>query len=297
MRETGRTGVWKRMAWLTVAVAVLLAMAMAPLQAMAAGEKTIASGSCGKAVKWKLSESGVLTISGKGPMQDYSYAKDPPWEKHLSSVRAVVIKSGVTSIGEHAFEDPGDGKVTAGLVRLEIPQSVTTIGEDAFCGCKNLEVDGAQIHSGIKKIGANAFMLVTIKNLKLNKNMELEDCAFQSVKGLEYVEIPEGFTKILGWFGNCMDLKGIKIPSTATSIEAYAFHNTGIEEAIIPSSVKSIGYGAFSNCQKLKKVVISGGVKAISGAAFESCPIESITLPSTVTSVGNEAFLSCERTL
>ena len=56
------------------------------------------SGSCGPNLKWHLTDDGVLTITGKGEMYDYSYT---PWSN--DDLTRVIIGNGVTTIGEAAF--------------------------------------------------------------------------------------------------------------------------------------------------------------------------------------------------
>ena len=57
-------------------------------------------------------------------------------------------------------------------------------------------------------------------------------------------------------FGNCSDLKSIRIPDGVTRIGGYAF-GTGLEEINIPASVTEIGGAAFKNCEGLKDVYIA----------------------------------------
>jgi len=49
---------------------------------------------------WSV-EDGVLTISGSGPMRDYTYNSSAPWSGE--SFESVVIEEGITSIGDYAF--------------------------------------------------------------------------------------------------------------------------------------------------------------------------------------------------
>ena len=64
-----------------LALALLLSLApLFPLQTQAAEESettpTTASGTCGENLTWELDEYGVLTISGKGAMNDYTVSQD-----------------------------------------------------------------------------------------------------------------------------------------------------------------------------------------------------------------------------
>lgn len=98
---------------------------------------------CGENVTWTV-QSGVLTISGMGPMMDYnlypmeSYLIEfsdesaPPWVHDHYAHISIKIEEGVTSIGDNAFR----GK--SAVEYISIPKSVTYIGTGAFEGCTNL---------------------------------------------------------------------------------------------------------------------------------------------------------------
>ncbi len=66
----------------------------------AAGNVT-ASGRCGRSLEWSLSE-GVLTISGKGAMEDYREGF-APWKKYQAAITRAELQEGVTNIGTYAF--------------------------------------------------------------------------------------------------------------------------------------------------------------------------------------------------
>ena len=94
------------------------------------------SGSCGENLTWTyVEETKTLTISGSGPMTDYKtdyYAYDGYWTSTNPwgrDVQNLVIESGITHIGSGAFAS------CFGLTAVTIPNSVTSIGENAFYGC------------------------------------------------------------------------------------------------------------------------------------------------------------------
>ena len=85
------------------------------------------SGTCGPDLRWHLTDNGVLTISGKGEMYDYSYPKRAPWGKY--DIKRNIIGDSITTIGGRAFYN------CSALTSVTIPNSVTTIGEYAFHDC------------------------------------------------------------------------------------------------------------------------------------------------------------------
>lgn len=106
------------------------------------------SGSCGENVTYSFDESkGELTISGSGNMSSYGIYMAVPWFqsgfRHL--ITSVVIKDGVTSIGQWAFA------YCANLSSITIPKSVTSIENWAFDGCKMLT--SIIIPNGVTSIG------------------------------------------------------------------------------------------------------------------------------------------------
>ena len=85
------------------------------------------AGTCGPDLRWYLTDNGVLTISGKGEMNDYSFDNRSPWSK--SDIKRIIIGDGVTTIGEFAFNN------CSTLTSVTIPNSVTKIGRGTFSGC------------------------------------------------------------------------------------------------------------------------------------------------------------------
>ena len=69
------------------------------------------SGTCGDGVSWTLDIDGVLTIYGSGEMTDYTTngsQSSAPWDAYRDMISTVVVGSGVTHIGDHAFSSYSD---------------------------------------------------------------------------------------------------------------------------------------------------------------------------------------------
>ena len=115
-------------------------------------EPVLASETAGN-LTWKIADDGTLIISGKGTMPDYSWenGSTAPWAIYQSSITALVIESGVTSIGSYACgcHDNITGTLT-------LPQGITSIGDLAFYGCTGF-TGTLTLPQGITSIGNSAF--------------------------------------------------------------------------------------------------------------------------------------------
>ena len=198
---------------------VALCVSMLPVSVLAAETKK--SGKCGDKLTWSLDSSGVLTISGTGKMYDYS--NDAPWRD--LTVTSLVIKSGVTYVGDDAFFGCND------LKSVTIADTVTQIGDDAFMSCDSLTT--VTIPASVTSIGMYAFSycenLTSIKGCKGVK--ELGMGAFSDNPKLTTITLPEGLTTIdFCLLGNCTGLTSVTIPASVKVIEHYAFDGcTGLK--------------------------------------------------------------------
>ena len=137
-----------------------------------------ASGSCGTGVTWLYVESTqALTISGSGAMTDYNF-NNQPWKDLKSQITTVTIESGVTKIGDYAFE------VCTNLTAITIPASVTSIGNYAFCGCTNLTA--ITIPAGVESIGTAAFN-GCINLTAFNEQNQNHNCLISCRKDSNYI--------------------------------------------------------------------------------------------------------------
>ena len=93
-----------------------------------------ASGTCGDNLTWTFSDDGTLTIEGEGAMDNYMVENDQPWGSQRNSIKKVVIKEGVTSIGNLAFY----GCTSLESLTIRAKSSIS-IGENTFTGCSNLQ--------------------------------------------------------------------------------------------------------------------------------------------------------------
>ena len=238
----------------------------------------IASGTTGS-LTWKLTEDGVLTISGNGEMPNYANTDYVPWYSHRNSVEKVVITSGVTSIGNYAFLG------CKNLASIIIPNSVTSIGIWAFNSCSGLT--SIILPNSVKSIESGAFW----------------DCI-----NLTNITIPNGVTNIgVDAFLNCSKLKNINIPNSLTNIGDWAFSGcsglVSIEVSTDNQNYASENGVLFNKAKtililypesKQGSYTIPNGVVSIGKEAFIKCDnLTSVTIPNSLTSFGSITFINC----
>ena len=254
-------------------------------------EDLYGKGACGDNVTWHLSADGTLTISGKGRINDYDNEDNPmPWEICRQYIKSVVIKSGVSGIGDYAFF------YCDAMTSVTIPNTVTEIGDAVFCFCDALT--SVMIPGSVTTIGEWAFgSCQALTSVTIPDSVTaIGNYAFQDCTGLTGVTIPKSVAKIeMAVFQRCTSLTSVTIPGSVTSIGGIAFRGcTSLKNVNIPSSVTTIDGGAFSGCTSLTSVTIPNSVTAIYGNAFSGCTsLTNLTIPDSVTTIGSGAFKDC----
>ncbi len=227
------------------------------------------------------SNNGVLFNKKKTELIRYPEGK---------SQTSYTIPDSVTSIGGNAF------RRCSSLTSITIPNSVTSIGDRAFVGCTDLK--SITIPDSVTSIGEVAFAGCTdLTSITIPDSVtSIGYGTFDGCTGLTSITIPNSVTSIGEWaFYHCTGLTSITIPNSVTSIGYAAFRDcTGLTSITIPNSVTSIGDGAFRGCSSLTSITIPDSVTSIGDATFEDCTsLTSITIPNSVTSIGYEAFYDC----
>lgn len=218
--------------------------------------------------------------------------------KARENITSANISNTITSIGENAFENCKD------LNSIDIPNSVTSIGGFAFY---NSGINHEIIVNNIYAYAPTNVTAVTIPSGVTHIN----GGAFRGCFSLSSVSIPESVTSIGEWaFDRCVNLTSINIPESVTSIGEDAFIATGITRAEF-ASIESLckidfendfsnplchdaGGHLYINGREVTDVVIPEGITNLYYTFCGAKYITSVTIPNTVTSIDN-AFCRCEK--
>lgn len=204
-------------------------------------------------IQWELS-AGTLVISGKGEMRDYTDAHMAPWFDSASAIKRIVVKEGITSIGDLAFYNCDKALFVA------LPESVTKIGNRAFKNCFSLV--GIRLPKSLEAIGEASFEACTaLKSLDMPQALKsIGNYAFINCTTLSTVSIPQGVTE-LGRvaFAYCTGLTRAEILCSLTRVPDWTFYGcTALRAVALPQTVTEAGEYAFENCDNLSGIYYDG---------------------------------------
>lgn len=215
--------------------------------------------------------------------------------------------------------------------KLEIPSTVTKIGDRAFEGCSKLT--SVTMPETVTEIGNHAFRGCSkLTNVTIGSGVtDIKNWAFGNCTRLTSITINSTSLNTIGWgaFENCTELTSLTIGKSVTDIKfisklpkintvtvdpenptycsvdniiynkektklIFALPSAVSGEFTIPDSVTEIGESAFANCHALSAVTIGARVTKIGAKAFFGCgKLTRITIPDNVTEIDEEAFVMC----
>lgn len=254
-----------------------------------------------------------------------------PWDWKQTGIKEVVFSNTITEIGDYSFEHVDNmsklelpdsivkiGNCTFGYIKsldtiklnqglkkigylafaytainnVELPNSVSELGESVFEGCKNLtQVTGFENvtvipdslfancpiknynFENVTEIGEFAFWNSEISELNFsNKLKTIKLQAFLKCNNLKQVTIPDSVINMNSAFRECENLQQISLSNNLSEINSYAFYKCqSLIEITISQNIKKIYDGAFADCSRLKKVTFCGNTECDSGDPFEEC--------------------------
>lgn len=239
----------------------------------------------GQTLYCKVTSTDPMTVSITYPNDFYIGYPKPS----VSLVIPATVTDGenvyaVTGIDNHAFAGCSD------LNLVVVPETVVTIGDDAFQGVNKVYYAGAAEGSpwGALAVSATAISsddfefqdeAKTIVKKYIGNGgdviipegvVTIGRSAFESKSNVKSVTFPTSLVTLdYGAFWGCYNLRKISLPYGVKNIESYAFYNcSSLEDFDLPESVETISAYAFQLCGKLTKMVIPAGTKKIAGGLF-----------------------------
>ena len=224
----------------------------------------------------------------------------------------VNLQKGINEIGEAAFAgcskivkveipdsvtDIGDGAFTVtGLKKIEIPDSVKSIGSGAFRMCTALK--HVSIGNSLCYISDDAFSFCDLKEISIGSKVKcVQDHAFEYNTTLKEISIPKNVTEIqYSVFKGCEALEKIDFPDTLEKIGGFSFKGTkwlaDQKDGVVYAG--KVLYTYKGDMQKETSIDVKKGTKGISGFAFDDqVKLKSISIPEGVTNIGDYAFHNC----
>ena len=221
----------------------------------------------------------------------------------LPKLKTLIFADGVTAIGDGVFAD----YIT--LTSVSLPETLTTIGNNAFSGCTALTTLDL---SWVTTIGNEAFAGCTKLNRVTTTSLEtIGDGAFSGCIALTSLNLPVANKIGAGAFDGCIKITKIVAP-VVTEIGEGAFANcNALTDATVPAfaisampdSVTKLTVtsgkvvaeaGAEVDLPNLETLIFADGVTEIGNNAFANyTALKSVTLPETLTVIGENAFAGC----
>lgn len=179
------------------------------------------------------------------------------------------------------------------LDRIVLPDTLKSIGSNAFYGCKYLS-GSLIIPEGVTEIKRGAFNGCIGLNGILSLPSTLKKLGNRGEDDMG----DEGTDYYGGVFQNCRNLTGnLILPDNLELIRGYCFSGcSGLYgELRLPAKLKRMGNCAFSSCSGFTgSLSIPQGITALPSEAFHNCGFNgTLTLHNGITNIANDAFANC----
>ena len=187
----------------------------------------------------------------------------------------------VTTVGDNAFY--GCKQMT----KVIIPESVAKIGDYAFYECELLDISAIPV--SVKSLGRQTFYgCNAIKTITVPASVEeMGGGTFENCAELSSVTLGNGIKKVVyEMFAYCKKLKTINLPVSIELIDEMAFYLCeSMEELTMPQNLTTIKNSAFERTG-LKHITWNNAIRTLGYEVFSGCPITEITVPGYITEMG-----------
>lgn len=198
------------------------------------------------------------------------------------------IKEGTRVISAYAFQ----GSTASGF---EIPESVISIGKDAFTDSKFYNTSSNWTGMSIYLNNCLLTCLDSKEEYLVKEDTRLiADAAF-SYGRVKNCTIPQSVKYIGNSAFTNSSIINIKLSEGLEYIGEKAFANcSSLEKFTFPQSVQVIGSGCFDGCLKLNSIELPEGLTTISDRMFAMTGLTTYEIPEGITRLGNELFAFCQ---
>lgn len=244
-----------------------------------------------------------LKITGQINAKDFYFMRDSMLRLSALNLKEVRIKGwGKNEENEENMDDQIPNSAfyfiqTVGgsnsLNRIVLPDTLKSIGSNAFYGCKYLS-GSLIIPEGVTEIKRGAFNGCIGLNGILSLPSTLKKLGNRGEDDMG----DEGTDYYGGVFQNCRNLTGnLILPDNLELIRGYCFSGcSGLYgELRLPAKLKRMGNCAFSSCSGFTgSLSIPQGITALPSEAFHNCGFNgTLTLHNGITNIANDAFANC----
>ena len=265
-----------------------------------------------------LSDNGVLFNKDKtvleclpGAIAYADYWSDNAEDERDINGFSYTIPDGVKEIAD------GSCSTCSGLVSLEMPDSITVIGMNAFRNSgdlknvrwsENLEVIGDYAFSdtgfyslnlpdSLKSIGVQSFYgCDNLSEIHLKDN--LKSIGWGTFYETDYYKNADNWENNALYIGNCLievdddTITEYTVKNGTRCIGGYAFSNSSMLEKVnLPDSLYAVSNEAIRYSYRIKEIILPEGVTEIGDYAFGSCSsLRKVSIPESVTKIGDGIF-------
>lgn len=223
------------------------------------------------------------------------YADHAEVSRYTGESAAVTVPGTVRGVQVTAV---ADGAFAGTLVRhVELPESVSRIGAEAFAACERLVV--CTFPEALTDIGRDAFRgtFWLNKQQKTSEPVTAGHVLIDASKCKGIIRLPEGITAIAPYaFSGNTELTGVRFPTSLTEIGEGALSGcTAIKQLIIPKNITKLPAELCAGCSGLQWLILPDTLTEIGAGAFRETALEYLTLPESITDIAPETFSGCSK--
>lgn len=238
--------------------------------------------------------SETYTATGSSERYTYGFENGGAVITHYAGNQATIVVP--KTLGGAPVTGIESGFGTINLEKIVLPDTITSIGANAFYMCAYLK--DVTLPGALEKIGERAFSgCVSLEEIVIpDQTRVIGKEAFGFCERLSSVTLPESLETIgASAFCSCTALKDISFPAGLTQIEDFAFSGcVALEELSLPDSIDQLGLSVFSDCTSLKRIHLPAKLTKLEGFTFSNCTsLASIEIPEGMLELDLKDFEGC----